>query len=167
MADTLARRNGVLHLPLIENAKTVDPADGSSPEVVQIESAMGSAVEVFAGATAICVGRDRFLPVKTTCDLLLLRSDVYQVDDNGRLIRSTDQAPLIDLDSRYYKAIGAFEQRFPDGAPSLREATRLVVRGDWTFEGGVRVVGDAVLDDLGEPRAVPGGTVIEDEGAEL
>ena len=35
---------------------------------------MGAAIEVFEGATAIGVGRDRFLPVKTTSDLLVLRS---------------------------------------------------------------------------------------------
>ena len=69
----------MLGLPLIKNEKTVDPADSSSPEVIQIESAMGAAIEVFEGATAIGVGRERFLPVKTTNDLLLLRSDVYEV----------------------------------------------------------------------------------------
>ena len=63
---TLRERNSVLGLPLIKNEKTVDPADSSSPEAVEIESAMGAAIEVFPGATAIGVGRERFLPVKTT-----------------------------------------------------------------------------------------------------
>ena len=53
--------------------------------MIQIESAMGAAIEVFEGATAIGVGRERFLPVKTTNDLLLLRSDVYEVGADGRL----------------------------------------------------------------------------------
>ena len=55
---------------------------------------MGAAVEVFEGATAIGVGRDRFLPVKTTNDLLLLRSDVYEVDDAGHLVRVADRGVL-------------------------------------------------------------------------
>ena len=80
-------RNSVLGLPLIKNEKTVDPADSSSPKVIQIESAMGAAIEVFEGATAIGVGRERFLPVKTTSDLLLLRSDVYEVGSDGRLTK--------------------------------------------------------------------------------
>ena len=83
LARTLAERNAVLGLPLIKNVKTVDPSDSESPEVIQIESAMGAAVEVFEGATAIGVGRERFLPVKTTNDLLLLRSDVYAVAEDG------------------------------------------------------------------------------------
>ena len=98
LARILAERNAVLGLPLIKNVKTVDPADPESPEVIQIESAMGAAVEVFEGATAIGVGRERFLPVKTTNDLLLLRSDVYSTGDDGRMIKQEAPAPLVDLD---------------------------------------------------------------------
>ncbi len=160
LSETLTERDSVLGLPLIRNEKTVDPSDPSSPAVVQIESAMGAAVEVFAGATAIGVGRERFLPVKTTNDLLLLRSDVYDVAEDGRLVRVTDPTPLVDLDSDHYKTIGAFEQRFPAGAPSLRRARGLSVEGDWTFEGGVTVVGTARLEDQGHPSTVPSGTVL-------
>ncbi|WP_375423434.1 UTP--glucose-1-phosphate uridylyltransferase [uncultured Friedmanniella sp.] len=160
LSETLTQRNSVLGLPLIRNEKTVDPADPSSPAVVQIESAMGAAVEVFEGATAIGVGRERFLPVKTTNDLLLLRSDVYDVAEDGRLVRVADPAPLVDLDSSHYKTIGAFEQRFPAGAPSLRQASGLTVAGDWTFEADVTVVGVGTLADEGEPRTVPSGTVL-------
>ena len=164
LARTLAERNAVLGLPMIKNAKTVDPSDSSSPEVIQIESAMGAAVEVFEGATAIGVGRERFLPVKTTNDLLLLRSDVYAVAEDGRMVKQDAPAPLVDLDSRYYKTIGAFERRFPGGAPSLKGATRLVVKGDWTFEAGVSVVGDVALEDSGEPRTIPAGSTLQPRG---
>jgi UTP--glucose-1-phosphate uridylyltransferase len=122
---TLRERKGVLGLPLIKNEKTVDPADGSSPKVVQIETAMGAAVEVFEGATAIGVGRDRFLPVKTTSDLLVLRSDFYDLEANGQLIAVADPTPVVDLDDRYYKMIADFDQRFPAGAPALRRRVLL------------------------------------------
>ncbi|HEU5485571.1 MAG TPA: UTP--glucose-1-phosphate uridylyltransferase [Microlunatus sp.] len=161
LARTLAERKGVLGLPLIKNEKTVDPADSSSTPVIQIESAMGAAIEVFEGATAIGVGRERFLPVKTTNDLLLLQSDVYEVGADGLLTRVADPAPLIDLDSAHYKTIGKFSQRFPAGAPSLKQASSLVVKGDWTFEAGVTVVGAASLADAGEPSVVTSGTVLE------
>jgi UTP--glucose-1-phosphate uridylyltransferase len=160
LADTLAERGGVLGLPLIRNEKTVDPADAATPAVVQIESAMGAAVEVFEGATAIGVGRERFLPVKTTNDLLLLRSDVYEVGADGRLQKVTDPAPLVDLDSRYYKTIGAFEQRFPV-PPSLQQAVSLTVAGDWTFSREVTVVGAVRLEDQGAPQVVTSGSVLQ------
>ena len=161
LAETLRERQGVLGLPLIRNEKTVDPADKTSPEVVQIESAMGAAIEVFEGATAIGVGRERFLPVKTTNDLLLLRSDVYEVDEAGRLVKITDPAPLVDLDSAYYKTITEFDRRFPAGAPSLQNATSLTVAGDWTFSRDVRVIGAAELEDQGQAAVVASGTILQ------
>ena len=82
LSETLGRRDGVLGLPIIRNIKTVDPTDASSPEVIQIETAMGAAVAVFPGAVAIEVDRGRFLPVKTTSDLLVLRSDAYQLTED-------------------------------------------------------------------------------------
>ena len=161
LSRTLKERHSVLGLPLIKNEKTVDPADPSSTPVVQIECAMGAAVEVFEGATAIGVGRERFLPVKTTNDLLLLRSDVYEDDDAGHLVRVADPAPLVDLDGAHYKTITAFDARFPAGAPSLRRASGLNVEGDWTFEADVTVVGAGRLPDEGEPRTVAAGTVLQ------
>lgn len=156
---TLTERGSVLGLPLIRNEKTVDPKDSGSTPVIQIESAMGAAVEVFEGATAIAVGRERFLPVKTTNELLLLRSDVYELDEGGHLVAQTDASPEISLDPDYYKKVDAFAERFPH-APSLREATRLTIEGDWAFGKDVRVVGDVRLDARGEKQKVPEGTVL-------
>ncbi len=157
LRDTLVERESVLGLPMIRNEKTVDPADASSTPVIQIESAMGAAIEVFEGATAICVGRERFQPVKTTNELLLLRSDVYDLGDDGMLVATSDSTPEIDLDSRYYKKVDGFASRIPH-APSLRNATALRVRGDWTFGADVRVEGSVELADTGAPSRVEDGT---------
>jgi UTP--glucose-1-phosphate uridylyltransferase len=158
---TLRERKGVLGLPLIKNEKTVDPADPSSPKVIQIETAMGAAVEVFEGATAIGVGRDRFLPVKTTSDLLVLRSDAYELEPTGQLTAVADPVPVVDLDDRYYKIITDFDQRFPAGAPSLRQARSVVVQGDWTFEAGVHVIGAVALQDRGGPQIIAAGSALD------
>jgi UTP--glucose-1-phosphate uridylyltransferase len=157
---TLIERKGVLGLPLIKNVKTVDPSDSSTPEVIQIESAMGAAIEVFEGATAIVVGRERFLPVKTTNDLLVLRSDAYRVTDQGTVVQDVDTVPLVELDSRYFKKIGSFDAHFPAGPPSLKAAEGLTVNGDWTFGSGVRVEGAPTLDDDGQPHTIEDGAVI-------
>jgi len=160
---TLRERKSVLGLPLIKNEKTVDPSNSASPKVIQIETAMGAAVEVFEGATAIGVGRDRFLPVKTTSDLLVLRSDAYELEASGQLAKVADQTPVVDLDDRYYKIIADFDQRFPSGAPSLQKARYLDVTGDWTFEPDVRVIGDVTLGDPGIPQSIPAGSMLTSE----
>jgi UTP--glucose-1-phosphate uridylyltransferase len=146
MRDELDRRDGILGLSMIKNTKTVDPADSRSPEVIQIETAMGAAIEVFEGARTIEVGRERFVPVKTTNDLLVLRSDCYHLSDGYVLLQQPEKVPYVDLDSSHYKLVADFDRRFPEGVPSMRRATSLVVRGDWTFGKGVTLAGEVELD---------------------
>ncbi|HET6627206.1 MAG TPA: UTP--glucose-1-phosphate uridylyltransferase, partial [Nocardioidaceae bacterium] len=138
----------------------VDPADPTSPEVIQIETAMGAAIEVFEGARTIEVGRDRFVPVKTTNDLLVLRSDCYDVGADYVLELVAPEAPFVDLDPAHYKLVGGFDERFPDGAPSLQQASSLAVHGDWTFGAGVTVRGEAVVEEAGAPGRIKSGSVI-------
>ncbi len=145
MRDELDRRGGILGLPLIRNVKRLDPADPSTPEVIQIETAMGAAIEIFEGARTIEVGRDRFIPVKTTNDLLVLRSDVYDLGKDFGLDQAAD-VPYVELDPDFYQLVGDFDQRFPEGAPSLRKAHSLRVEGDFTFGHGVQVIGDVELE---------------------
>ncbi|WP_084128298.1 UTP--glucose-1-phosphate uridylyltransferase [Demequina sp. NBRC 110055] len=158
--NALTERGAVLGLPLIRNEKTVDPTDSTSPKVYQLESAMGAAIEVFEGATAIVVGRERFLPVKTTNDLLLLRSDAYDLGDDAGLRLAVPTAPLVDLDSKHYKTVADFDAHFPHGAPSLKDASSLTVKGDWTFGANVTVTGDASLTDEGETRTLGDGSTL-------
>lgn len=160
MSEALDARHGILGLPLIRNLKTVDPADPSTPEVIQIETAMGAAIEIFEDARTIEVGRDRFVPVKTTNDLLVLRSDVYDVGPDFVLSPAADPLPFVELDPAYYRLVPEFERRFPEGAPSLQEATSLKVSGDWTFGRQVKVVGDVSLETAAADR-VPPGSVLE------
>ena len=160
----LRERDGVLELPLIRNLKTVDPADSSSPAVYQLETAMGSAIAVFDGARALRVARERFAPVKTTDDLLALRSDCYVLADDFRVVvspRRTLGPLLVALDPRFYKVMADFEARFPAGPPSLVDCERLVVRGDVTFGAGVVARGRVEIDAGDEPRVLADGTLLE------
>lgn len=163
MKDVLDQREGILGLPLIRNVKTLDPGDKSTPEVIQIETAMGAAVEVFEGSQLIEVGRDRFVPVKTTNDLLVLRSDVYDIGSDFVLDQVASEVPFIDLDGDFYKLVGEFDKRFPEGAPSLKKASSLRIDGDFTFGHGVHVVGDVVLEAASAQR-VAADSVLSADG---
>lgn len=164
MQEALDVREGILGLPMIRNVKNVDPGDKTSPEVVQVETAMGAAIEVFEGSQLIEVGRDRFVPVKTTNDLLVLRSDVYEIGQDFVLDQVAGDIPFVDLDPDHYKLVGEFDKRFPEGAPSMREASSLRVNGDWTFCKGVSVVGDVALDGASNGR-IDAGTVLGEPAA--
>ena len=164
LEETLDESGGVLELPLIVNRKTVDPRDSSSTPVIQLESAMGAAIGSFKGAQLLRVPRTRFAPVKTTDDLLVLRSDVYTLSEQDMLVapipERAENLPYVELDSKYYKLLDDFERRFPDGPPSLREAERLIVHGDVTFARDVRVCG-AVELETPEPMQIDAGATLE------
>jgi UTP--glucose-1-phosphate uridylyltransferase len=152
----MRERDGVLGLPMIRNQKTVDPTDSSSPAVYQIETAMGAAIEVFEGARAIRVPRTRFAPVKTTDDLLALRSDAYELTGDARVVLAGGRTtvPFVALDPEYFKLLRDFEARFPEGPPSLVACDRFEVEGDVRFGAGVVARGDVKV--VG-PRTVPDG----------
>ncbi len=163
LASALAEREGVLGLPVIVNRKTLDPRDGDSPPVLQIETAMGAAISVFPGAQAIRVSRSRLVPVKTTSDLLVLRSDRYALDDEARIVAAPGATPevFVDLDPAHYRLLGDFEARFPAGAPSLVACERLEVSGDVTFGAGVVARGRVRIRAPDAPARVPDGAVLE------
>jgi len=164
LAAVLRERDGVLGLGMIVNPKTVDPSDASSPDVLQLETAMGAAIDVFDGARALHVGRERFAPVKTTDDLLALRSDAFELHDDGRVVLAPQRsaAPLVDLDPRYYKLVRDFDARFAAGPPSLQGCSSLKVRGDVAFGAGVVVRGDVAIEHDGEGRwRIEDGSVLE------
>ncbi len=145
---------------MIVNRKTVDPNDGGSTPVIQLETAMGAAVGVFEGARALRVPRTRFAPVKTTSDLLVLRSDAYELTDDARLVLAAgrSEAPLVALDDAYYKRLRDFDERFAAGPPSLVETQRLKVVGDVSFGAGVVVRGSV---EVTGPQRLDDGTVLE------
>lgn len=156
--DALMRdKDGLLGLPIIVNRKNVDPTRKDSPKVIQIESAMGTAVEAFEGSVALRVPRSRFRPVKTTNELLLLRSDVFELDERAQIVSRIDHAePRVALDD-HYKFMTDFDERFPRGVPSLRECTAFAVDGDVTFGSEVTAVGP--VEVVAEaPAVVPDGS---------
>jgi UTP--glucose-1-phosphate uridylyltransferase len=165
LSALLDEREGVLGLPMIVNRKTVDPTDSSSPEVFQLESAMGAAIGEFEGAAAVLVPRARFVPVKKTTDLLVLRSDAYELTDDWRVELSEERdghIPLVDLDDDHFKLLGDFEERFSQGPPSLRACDRLSVSGDVAFGRDVTVRGTVTIEHEGDDRLrIDDGAVLE------
>ncbi len=145
LRDYLAANGGVLPLPVIRNVKTVDPRDAATPQVYQLETAMGAAIQCFPGARAVCVPRSRFFPVKTCSDLLLLRSDAVQIDDAGMMSLAPEcrgVAPIVQLDSKLYKLVDSLDAL---GVPGLKHVTKLTVTGPHRFADGEPLSGEVTV----------------------
>ncbi|HWI58521.1 MAG TPA: UTP--glucose-1-phosphate uridylyltransferase, partial [Bacillota bacterium] len=157
----LDSHGGFIPLPLIKNAKTVDPRDKQSPPVFQLETAMGAAIECFKGAGAIVVPRTRFAPVKTTSDLLILRSDAYRVTEDWRVepaFAEGNQPPAIDLDGNHYKLVDQLNEKLAGGVPSLQNCRELTVRGPILFNAKNVFRGKvAVTNNSAKARSLPPG----------
>jgi UTP--glucose-1-phosphate uridylyltransferase len=166
LAALMEERDGVLGLPMIVNRKTVDPSEPSSPAVLQLETAMGAAIDVFDGAAAVRVGRERFAPVKTTNDLLVVRSDAYVLTGDARVVLAPERGdagpPLVDLDGKHFKLLRDFDARFPAGPPSLVRCERLKVKGDVLFGAGVVVRGSVTVEQAGDEQLrIEDGALLE------
>merc|ERR1719277_834423 len=155
------KHGGAIPLPVMKNAKTVDPRDKKSLPILQLETAMGAAISCFEGATAIVIPRERFAPVKTTNDLLALRSDAYQLTKDFRIELAPSRGgvpPNVKLDGRY-KFVDAMEALIPHGAPSLVACRSLVVEGEVAFAKGVVFKGNVVVKNSSEgPKTLAAGT---------
>ncbi len=163
----MEEKDGILELPMIRNKKKLAPRDKDSPEVFQLETAMGAAIGLFPGSGAIGVDRKRFAPVKTTNDLMEVRSDIYELTDSYRIIvspkRSLPQI-VIELDPEFYKIIDDLESRFVFGPPSLLYCRKFKVSGDFHFGKNIVCRNEVSLENQKEqPVRIKEGRRLEGE----
>ena len=141
--------------------KEARPSAGSN-RVLELETAAGAAIEFFSSAIGIRVPRSRFLPVKSTSDLLLVQSTLYDVR-HGSLVPSPlrdGPPPLIKLGPEF-AALDAYAARIPS-IPDCLYLDHLSVSGDVYFGPGVVLRGTVVVVAEGGGRIdVPAGSVLE------
>lgn len=131
-------------LPFIANPKRLNPLDPASPRVYHLESALGSAIELFDKSGAVRVPRSRFSPVKSCEDVLLLWSDYYAIEEDFRVGINRDRnLPHIEisLDPEFYGGLDCLRSRFPHGPPSLVDCSSLFLKGDVLFGPNVALHG--------------------------
>ncbi|MFV0337582.1 MAG: UTP--glucose-1-phosphate uridylyltransferase [Chthoniobacterales bacterium] len=161
LRDAIKKNGGFIPLPVIQNRKTVDPRDKTTPPVYQLETAMGAAIECFDGALAIDVPRSRFAPVKTTSDLFALRSDAYSISDAGQVQLHPEcggTPPVVKLDDTY-KLVDQLEQAVESEVPSLRKCKSLEVSGPVFFESGSIFEGEIkIINPSSERKKLPAKT---------
>lgn len=151
---------GHVDLPVMINRKKVLTSTGEIV-VVQLENAMGAALGTFPKATVIEVGRERFFPVKKCCDLLVLKSDIMTLTESGAMVVAAGDSGIpVSLDDNYYKNVNDFNRRFC-GAISLKDCSKLSIKGDVYFKGAITFKGEVeIVNETGKAVAVAGGAVL-------
>lgn len=153
---------GPLNLNVIVNQKTIE-----KKPIVQLETAIGSALDCFEGAVGLCVPRDRFMPVKKTEDLLLVQSNLFNLD-GGKLVRNPErkslQLPKISFSSPLDQ-VDAFKKCFST-IPDLLELESLDVAGEVYFDGTATLKGQVALRGINKPIFLENAMIIENESIE-
>lgn len=153
--------DGSLSMEIIVNPKTL--RDGVP--VIQLETAIGAAMKCFRRGLGVRVPRSRFLPVKKTSDLLLVMSDLYELQ-HGALVMSPRRVfpmtPSITLGGHFVKN-REFMSRFAS-IPGVVDLDHLTVSGDVTFGKGVTLKGTVIIvSALGDNIDIPAGSVLENK----
>ena len=138
LEQKLRENENLLQLTPIMNQKKIDGIP-----VIQLESAMGSAINVFEDSQAVVVERERFVPVKKTNEFLAVRSNAYVIDESWqiKLKEGRTNAPQIQLDERYYKSVNDFDERMNNNYPSLEDCEAFSIEGDVHFGENVVIKG--------------------------
>jgi len=148
-------------MEIIVNHKHLD----SGINIIQLETAAGSAIKDFNQSFGINVPRSRFLPVKKkTSDLMLAMSNLYGLK-NGSLqmspLRAFPTVPLIKLGDAHFAKVRDFLRRFAS-IPDILELDHLTVSGDVTFGKGVVLRGTViVIANHGDRIDIPPGAILE------
>jgi UTP--glucose-1-phosphate uridylyltransferase len=160
-----ALEDNSLKLPLIRNHKSI-----AGNKVIQLETAMGSAIGSFPRARGLRVRRDRFFPTKKTSDLFALQSDACILDFMARLRKNPsrpDSLPLrprVFFSSDFVDSPDQLTVRFEDSSSvSLVQAHSLEVCGSAFFERDVKIRGRVEITvPNGENWRVPRGAVLSE-----
>lgn len=150
-----------MDMEIIVNPKTLD----GGLNVIQLETAVGAAMKSFDNALGINVPRSRFLPVKTTSDLLLVMSNLYSMDA-GSLIMSPKRefptTPHVKLGSSFTK-VQDYLKRF-ESIPDMLELDHLTVSGDVTFGKQLTLKGTVIIiANHGDRIDIPAGAMLENK----
>lgn len=151
---------GTFDLDIIENKKVAN-----NEPVIQLETAIGSAIRFFDKSCGVVVPRSRFLPVKTCSDLFLVESNLF-IEKNGALmlnpLRAPPTVPTVKLLGSNFAKIDSYENSFK-GIPDVLELDSLTISGNVTIGKNVSLKGTVIIiADENSTINIPDGSILED-----
>jgi len=156
----LVAENRMKDVDVIVNAKKVNGKD-----VIQLETAAGAAIQFFDRAKGINVPRSRFLPVKSTSDLFVLQSNMYDLEDGYLTMNSRrpyPSVPLVNMGDSF-KKVSDYNSRIK-GTPDLLELDQLTISGDVFIGANVTLRGTVIIvANHGSRIDIPDGSILENK----
>jgi len=148
-------------MDIIVNHKALEGGVG----VIQLERAVGAAIEYFKGAKGVNVPRSRFLPVKSTSDLFVVQSNLYSLNCGSLVMNPARQFPTVPLVKlgEHFTKVGQYNKRFKS-IPDIIELDHLTVSGDVTFGSDVVLAGTVIIvANHGNRIDIPDGARLENK----
>jgi len=147
-------------MDIIANEKTHE-----NQRILQLETAAGAAIQFFKNGQAVNVPRNRFLPVKSTSDLFIIQSDLYQLR-NGTLIMNPNRpfpnAPIVQLGDKF-KEIRNYQKHI-QGTVNILELDRLTISGDVYLGRNIELRGSVIIVANDGCRIdIPEGSLLENK----
>jgi len=140
--------NKKLILDPIYNNKKID-----GDQIIQFETAMGSAIQSFENTDVLSVPRSRFFPIKTINDVFRLLSDCFELK-NGKINRLNKKDPKkIDITGAFH-SIQDLQKKCPV-IPSLKNCDSVTLNGPLTCFQSTSLLGHVKIScktpyDLGQ-----------------
>eukprot|EP01132_Coremiostelium_polycephalum_P008401 gene8401-10317_t len=133
--------------------------------MVQLETPAGMGIQNFQNSVAIFVPRDRYRPIKSTSQLLLAQSNLFQFE-HGQVVlnpkREATDIPLVKL-GEDFQTISEYEKRFKS-IPDMLELDHLTVSGDVYFGSKCTLKGTVIIvANHGERIDIPDGVTLENK----
>jgi len=143
----------------------INPKKALGKDVIQLETAVGAAIQFFQNAKGVNVPRSRFLPVKSCSDLLVVQSDLY-ILNKGTLVMNSRRpytaVPLVTLGDNF-KKVSEYIQRIKS-IPDMIELDQLTISGDVWLGAGITLKGTVIIvANQGSRIDIPDGAILENK----
>eukprot|EP01133_Synstelium_polycarpum_P013905 gene13905-16405_t len=134
-------------------------------QLVQLETPAGMGIQNFDNSVAILVPRDRYRPIKSTSQLLISQSNLFQFEHGQMAMnpkREAGDVPLVKLGEEF-STVSEYEKRLKS-IPDLLELDHLTVSGDVYFGVNTVLKGTVIIvANHGERIDIPDNVTLENK----